>query len=62
MRYYGNDGFIFAWDLGIIFLDLPIGWLTRFFKKRFLNFGLKGIIEKCVGCFLVYLFLGGFFN
>ena len=21
---YGNDGFIFAWDLGVIFLAIPI--------------------------------------
>ena len=27
----------------------------------FLNLGIKGVIEKWVGCFLVYLFLGGFF-
>ena len=26
-------------------------------KKYFLNFGLKGAVEKCVGYFLVYLFL-----
>ena len=25
----------------------------------FLNFDLKCVIEKCVSCFLVYLFLGG---
>ena len=34
--------------------------LLRFRKKKF-NLGLKGIIEKCVGCFLVYLVLGAFF-
>ena len=22
MRYYGNDGFIFAWDLGVSFLGV----------------------------------------
>ena len=29
-----------------------------FLKK--INFGLKGVMEKFVGCFLVYLFLGLF--
>ena len=30
----------------------------RFEKKKFFfNFGLKGIIEKCANCFIVYLFL-----
>ena len=27
----------------------------------YLNFGLKGVIEKCVGCFVVYLFWGFYF-
>ena len=55
--YCGNEAFIFAWDLGVIFLAYQIGRLValNFF---FLNFGLKGVIEKCVGCFLVYLFWG----
>ena len=26
-------------------------------KKNVFDFGLKSVIEKCVGCFLVYLFL-----
>ena len=26
------------------------------FKKKIFNFGLKVVVEKCVGCFLVYLF------
>ena len=25
------------------------------------NFSLKGVTEKCVGCFLVYQFYGSFF-
>ena len=28
-----------------------------FKKKNLFNFGFKGVMEKCVGCFLVYLFL-----
>ena len=56
--YCENDDFIFAWDLGVNFLVVPnweIGWFSEkcFF---FFNFGVKGVIEKCVGCFLVYLF------
>ena len=61
MGYYGNDGFIFAWDLGVIFLGIPSFKILRLQKKLFLKFGFYGVIEKCVGCFLVYLFLGGFF-
>ena len=59
--YYGNDGFIFAWDLGVIFLGIW-NWVVGGFLKIFFffNLGLKGVIEKCVSCFLVYLFLRGF--
>ena len=32
--------------------------IDGFLKKRF---GLEGVVEKCVGCFLVYLFSRGFF-
>ena len=32
----------------------------RVLKYFFLIFGLKGVIEICVGCFLVYLFFGRF--
>ena len=38
--------------------NLVTGW---FFKGFFFNFGLKGVIEKHVGYFLVYLFLGVLF-
>ena len=61
LRYYGNDDFIFGWDLSVIFFrhtDLVIDGV--FFKKLFFNFDLKGVIEICVGCFLVHLFLGFF--
>ena len=34
----------------------------RVLKTFFFNIGLKGVIEKCVGCFLLYLFLRGFFD
>ena len=36
--------------------------ILKFRFSFFLNLGLKGVIEKCVGCFLVYLFLGVFFR
>ena len=55
--------------MGVLFL-LEI--LTSFFrytefegfqisKKKIFYLGLKGVIEKRVGCFLVYLSLGGVF-
>ena len=59
MGDYGNDGFIFAWNLGVIFLGIPSFKILRLQKKFNLKFYCG--IEKCVGCFLVYLFLGGFF-
>ena len=31
------------------------------FEFFFFNLGLKGVIEKCVVCFLVYPLLGAFF-
>ena len=57
--YCRNDGFISAWDLGVIFLGIP-KWVFGGFLEIF--FGLKGVdwkmwkMEKCVDCFLVYLF------
>ena len=56
--YCGNDGFIFAWDLGASFLGI-LNWVVSGFLGIF--FGLEGVMEKCVCCFLVYLFWGGFF-
>ena len=61
MGYYGNHGFIVAWDIGVIFLGIPNWVIDGFLKKIFFNFGLKDVMEKCVFFFLVYLFLGGFF-
>ena len=60
--YCGNDGFIFAWDLVVIFLGILNFKILRFRIFFFFKLGLKGVIEKCVGCFLVYLFLGVFFR
>ena len=57
MRYSGNGGLNFAWDLGAIFSGIPNLVMSGISKKYFFNFGLKGAVEKCVGCFLVYLFL-----
>ena len=53
MGYYGNRGLNFAWDLGILNFRIFI------FRIFFFNLGLKGVMEKCVRCFLVYLFLRG---
>ena len=33
---------------------------TNFEKELFFNLGLKGVLEKYEGCFLLYLFLRGF--
>ena len=42
------------------FLGIPIWVIDGFKNFFFLIFGLKGIIEICVVCFLVYLlFFGG---
>ena len=59
--YYRNDGLSLAWDLGIIFLDISNCVVREFWKKNFFNLGFKGVIVKCVDCFLAYLFLRGFF-
>ena len=55
MGITGMGGFIFAWDLGVIFLGIP-KWVAGGFLEKIV--GLKGVIEKCVGCFLVYFFRG----
>ena len=60
MGYYGNEVFIFAWDLDVSFLGIP-NWVIRGFLIFFFHFGFKGVMEKCVGCFLVYLFFFYFF-
>ena len=46
---------MFAGDLEVSFLGTPNFKILRFQKILF-NLGLKGVIEKCVGCFLEYLF------
>ena len=61
-EYCDNDRFIFAWDLGVIFLCVLNFKILRFQKILFFNLVLKSVIEKVVGCFLVYLFLGFFFD
>ena len=59
---YCRNGFIFAWDLGAIFLGILNFKIFGFREKKFFNLGLTGVIKKYVGCFLVYLFLGVFFQ
>ena len=62
MGDYKNGGLNFSWDLSVIFLGVPDWEIGGFSKKNFfLNFSLKDVIEKCAGCFLVYLFWGDFF-
>ena len=62
--YYENEGLGLAWDLGIIFLGIPDLWfggLKNIYFKKNREFEHKGIIEKCVSCFLVYPFYESFF-
>ena len=33
--YCGNDGFIFAWDLGVILLGIPNWEIGGFFLKKY---------------------------
>ena len=53
--YYGNYGLDFS--LGFRHNSISILSYAVLKKKFFLNLGLKGAIEKCAGCFLVYLLL-----
>ena len=56
--YYKNDGFIFTWDLGAVFFrHTEFGDWEVSEKKKFFNFGLKGVVEKCVGFFLPCRFI-----
>ena len=56
MGYYGNKGLGLAWDLRAHFSCVP-KFTTRWVKKIFFfNLGLKGVMEKCVDCLLVYPF------
>ena len=57
MGYYGSWVLSFAWDLGVTFLGVPNLVICEFFLNIVFNLGLKGVIKRCVGCFLVYLFL-----
>ena len=59
--YCGNDGFIFTWDLGVIFLGMLNFKSLRFQKNFFKNLGLKGVIEKCVGVSF-YTYFRDFFS
>ena len=60
MGYYGNDGFIFAWDLGAIFLGIPSFKILRFQRKFFLNLGFK-VSQKNVQVVSLYTFFQEFF-
>ena len=51
--------FYFYWGLfSQFFAHTKLGDWREF--TFFLNFNLKGVVEKCIGCFLVDHFLGGF--
>ena len=55
-------GFYFLLDIQTsFFFGIPNFKISGFRKKKFFKFGFQGFIEKCVGCFLVYLFLKGSF-
>ena len=58
MRYYGNGGFIFAWDLGIIFLGIPnlmIGWFLGKFFRFWRRHGKMCRLFPCIPIFGVFL-------
>ena len=61
MGYYGNDGFILAWDIGVMFLGTP-NWVLDgvFFKKSFLILVLK-VSWKNVYFFSLYTCFWGDF-
>ena len=59
---YCRNGFIFAWDLAAIFLGILNFRIFGFWGEKIFNLGLTDVIEKYVGCFLAYLFLGVFFD
>ena len=61
MGYCRDGGFIFVWDLGVIFLGIPSFKILRFQKFFCFKFEVLGCHKIGVGCFLVYLFLGVFF-
>ena len=49
--------FLFLLEIQATFFKAyRIGGLKGFQKKSFFNLDFKGVIEKCVGCFHVYLF------
>ena len=52
--YYRNDGFIFAWDLGVIFLGIRNWAIGGFLKMFYFDLGLKVVIEKCVVSLYTY--------
>ena len=60
----GIAGVIVLFSLGILasfFRRTKLDDWWGFLKKEFLILNLKGVMEKWVGCFLVYLFLRGLF-
>ena len=59
--YCGNDGFIFAWDLGVIFLGIPNLVIGQFLKFFFLILVLK-VSWKSVLVVSLYTYFWGFFN
>ena len=54
--YYGNKGLILAWGLKAHFCYAYQDLWHVGLKKILLNLGLKGVIEKRLGCLLVYPF------
>ena len=58
MGYYKNDGLIFAWDLGVIFLGVP-NWKPVGFQKKEI-FVLK-VSLKNVWVFSMYTYFEDFY-
>ena len=49
--YCGNWGFIFPWDLGVIFLGIPIFKILRFRKIKFFKIRILRCHRKLCGLF-----------
>ena len=51
-------GFYFLLEIQASFFQAYRFFKIEDFEKNFFLIQILGIIEKCIGCFLVYLFLG----
>ena len=44
MEYYGNGGFIFAWDLGVIFFVRTQFGIDRFLEEKFFKISILKVL------------------